>query len=163
VLRTLRSRFVLHHVLPLAIIIPVMGVALIYVLETQVLLDVLARELEDQAVLAARVAAERPEIWYNLGQTHAFVIEMGMDLSTRVMLIDAGGSLLASSQPSDAERLGQPLQADGLETALTGDISVRSACNRRMQEEIADVFVPILAEVGHVIGVVRLSHRLVNV
>ena len=37
-LRTLRWRFVLSHVLPLAIIIPVMGIALIYVLETQVLL-----------------------------------------------------------------------------------------------------------------------------
>ena len=62
-LRTLRARFILSHVLPLAIIIPVMGIALIYVLETRVLLDVLSRELKGQALLAAKIAAGRSEIW----------------------------------------------------------------------------------------------------
>jgi len=62
-LRTLRARFVLSHVLPLAIIIPVMGIALIYVLETQVLLDMISHGLEGQALLAAKVAAGQPGIW----------------------------------------------------------------------------------------------------
>jgi two-component system sensor histidine kinase BaeS len=163
VLRSLRSRFVLSHVLPLAIIIPVMGVALIYVLETQVLLGVLSGELEDQAELAARVAAERPTIWHNPEQAHTFVTEVGADLSTRVMLIDTGGHLLASNEASDDERLGQPLQVDGLEIALAGDISVRSAYSRHMQKEIVDVLAPVLGQGGDVVGVVRLSHRLVNV
>jgi hypothetical protein len=37
-LRTLRRRLILSHVLPLLTIIPLMGIALTYVLETQVLL-----------------------------------------------------------------------------------------------------------------------------
>ena len=60
-LRTLRWRFILSHVLPLSIVIPVMGIVLIYVLETQVLLSILSRELEGQALLAAKIAASRPE------------------------------------------------------------------------------------------------------
>ena len=81
-LGTLRWRFVLSHVLPLAIIIPVMGIALIYVLETQVLLGVLSQELEGQTLLAAKIAAVRPEIWHDPEQAQAFVAEVGVDVGT---------------------------------------------------------------------------------
>ena len=161
--RTLRSRFVLSHVLPLAIIIPVMGIALIYVLETQVLLDVLSRELEGQALLAAKIATERPEIWYDPEQAQAFVVEIGLDLNTRVMLLDDQGNLLASSEPIDAERLGQTIQPDGWETAMVGETSVRTAYSRQMQQEIVDVLVPITDQGSQIAGVVRLSHHLTNV
>jgi hypothetical protein len=36
---SLRSRFVLSHVLPMFIVIPLIGIALTYILETQVLLQ----------------------------------------------------------------------------------------------------------------------------
>ena len=35
-MRTLRTRFILSHVLPLLLVIPLMGLVLTYVLETQV-------------------------------------------------------------------------------------------------------------------------------
>jgi two-component system sensor histidine kinase BaeS len=162
-MRTLRSRFVLSHVLPLAIIIPVMGIALIFVLETRVLLDVLSRELEAQARLAAKIAATRPEIWQDPEQAQAFVAEVRQDLDTRVMLLDAQGNLLASSEPADAERLGQTMQPDGWTTALRGETSVRTAYSRQIQDEIVDVLVPIMDQEMQIVGVVRLSHRLVNV
>ena len=162
-MRTLRSRFVLSHVLPLAIIVPVMGIALIFVLETRVLLDMLSQELEGQARLAAKVAATRPEIWQNPEQAQAFVAEVRQDLDTRVMLLDTQGHLLASSEPADAERLGQAMQPDGWTTALTGETSARTVYSRQIQDEIVDVLVPIMDQGVRVAGVVRLSHRLVNV
>jgi signal transduction histidine kinase len=162
-LRTLRSRFVLSHVLPLAIIIPVMGIALIYVLETQVLLDVLSQELEGQAVLAAKIAVGRPEIWHDPQQAQAFVTEVGTDVGTPVMLLDAQGRLIASTEPNDAERLGQIIQPDGWATALAGETSVRTIYSRQMQQEIVDVLVPIMDQEMQVAGAVRLSHRLTNV
>jgi two-component system sensor histidine kinase BaeS len=161
-LRTLRARFVLSHVLPLAIIIPVMGLALIYVLETQVLLPVLSRELEGQALLAAKIADGRPDIWHDPEQAQAFVTEVGMDVGTRVMLLDAQGGLLASSEPTDAERLGQTIQPAGWATALAGETSVRIVYSRRMQEEIVDVLVPVMDQEMQIAGVVRLSHHLTN-
>jgi two-component system sensor histidine kinase BaeS len=162
-LQSLRSRFVLSHVLPLAIIIPVMGIALVYVLETRVLLDVLSQELEGEAVLAARIAAGQPEIWHDRGQAQAFVAQVGMDLGTRVMLLDAQGKLLASSEPTDDERLGQTIQPDGWGTAMAGEINVRTAYSRQMQQEIVDVLVPIMDQEMQIAGVVRLSHHLTNV
>ena len=162
-LRTLRWRFVLSHVLPLAIIIPVMGIALIYVLETQVLLGVLSQELEGQALLAAKVAADRPGIWHDPEQAQAFVAEVGMDVGTRVMLLDAQGTLLASSEPSDAERLGQTIQPAGWVMALAGETSVRTVYSRQIQQEIVDVLVPVMDHGMQISGVVRLSHQLTNV
>ncbi len=162
-LRTLRSRFVLSHVLPLAIIVPVMGIALVYVLETQVLLDVLSQELEGQAQLAAKIAVGRPDIWHDPEQAQAFVAEVGMDVGTRVMLLDAQGNLLASTEPTDAERLGQTMQLDGWATALAGETSVRTIYSRQMQQEIVDVLVPIMDQEMQIAGVVRLSHHLTNV
>jgi len=162
-MRTLRSRFVISHVLPLAIIIPVMGLALIYVLETQVLLGVLSQELEGQALLAARIAAGRPEIWHDYKQAQTFVTEVETDVDTRVMLLDAQGNLLASSEPADAGRLGQTIQLDDWASVLAGETSVRTVHSRQMQEEIVDVLVPILDQEMEIAGVVRLSHRLTNV
>ena len=162
-LRTLRGRLVLSHVLPLAIIIPVMGIALIYVLETQVLLGLLSGELEGQALLASKIARGRPEIWSTPEQAQLFVSEVGTDANTRVMLLDAGGRLLASTEPADTERQGEVIQIDGWDTAVSGETSVRSGYSRQMQQEMIDVLVPILDQERQVAGVVRLSHRLINV
>ena len=46
-LRTLRGRLILSHLLPLLVVIPLMGLALVYALETQVLLPGLSRELKN--------------------------------------------------------------------------------------------------------------------
>ncbi len=161
-LRTLRSRFVLSHVLPLAIIVPVMGLALVYVLETQVLMGFLAQELEGQAVLAAKLAAGRPGIWHDAEQAQAFVCEVGRDLDTRVMLLDAHGALIASSAATDAELLGQVIQPEGWTVAMAGQTSVRTVYSRRTQQEIVDVLVPIPGPEIQ-LGVIRLSHHLTNV
>ena len=43
--RTLRARSILSHLLPLLIVLPLIGLALTYVVETQVLLQNLSTEL----------------------------------------------------------------------------------------------------------------------
>jgi hypothetical protein len=45
-MRSLRTRLILTHILPLLVVIPLVGVALAYLLETQVLLAGLSNELE---------------------------------------------------------------------------------------------------------------------
>ena len=162
-MRTLRSRFVLSHVLPLAIIIPVMGIALIYVLETRVLLGVLSQELEGQALLAAKIAAGRPGIWHDPQQAQAFVTEVGTDVDTRVMLLDVQGNLLASTEPTDTEQLGRIIPPDDWAAALSGETSVRTVYSRQRQQEIVDVLVPSMDQEMQIAGVIRLSHRLTNV
>ncbi len=67
-LRTLRSRFILSHILPLLITVPLIGVALIYLLEARILLPTLANELIQQAQLIVDLTYNQPgvTIWLPL-------------------------------------------------------------------------------------------------
>ncbi len=67
-IRTLRSRFILSHILPLLITVPLIGVALIYLLEARILLPTLANELIQQAQLIVDLAYNQPgvTIWLPL-------------------------------------------------------------------------------------------------
>ena len=48
-MHTLRSRLIVSHLLPLLLLIPLVGVALVYILETQVLLAEFSDELMNLA------------------------------------------------------------------------------------------------------------------
>jgi hypothetical protein len=112
-LRTLRRRSILSHVLPVLIIVPLMGMALIYVLESRVLLDNLATDLQGQALLAAQNAQQSPDIWQSAPEARAFVAKIAQSVEARVMLLDSEGRLLASTDLADSGLLGQQLQIAG--------------------------------------------------
>ena len=44
-MRTLRGQLILSHILPLLIVVPLVGVVLIYILETQILFSDLSTEI----------------------------------------------------------------------------------------------------------------------
>ena len=46
--KTLRGLFVLSHVLPLLIALPLVGLTLVYVLETQIMLEEMSRRRRDR-------------------------------------------------------------------------------------------------------------------
>lgn len=162
-LKTLRRRFIFSHVLPLLVIIPLVGIALIYVLETQILLPNLAEGLAEDAVLIANVLSRETEIWSSPARAQAVLTRLGPGVPTRVMLLDAGGRLLASSDPLDAERLSQRLKHHDLAQILTGEASVHIDYSQDLHTEIADVLMPVVGPDRQILGIVRLSHQLIDV
>jgi len=162
-LRTLRSRLILSYVLPLLVIVPLVGIALVYVLETQVVLVNLSEELAGQAVLVAEIASDHAEIWHDPAQAQVFVARFALYLTAQLMLLDPDGRLLASSDPSDSGLLGQQLELPGLASAQAGEMSVRMAYSRDLRAEVADVLVPVLGADQQVMGFVRLTHQLAGV
>lgn len=162
-MRTLRNRLILSHALPLLVIVPLVGIALIYVLETQVLLANLSTDLAGQAVLVAELAAEHPLIWVDPLQAQVFVERVDPLSTARVMLLDPRGRLLASSNPADVERLGQSLALPGLADALAGEISGRVIYSQNLDSEVVDVLVAVPGPDQQAMGLVRLTHQLVSV
>jgi len=161
--RTLRRRLIASHVLPLLVVIPLMGIALIYVLETQVLIPSLTSELFGQASLVAEDAQDQPGIWSDPMQARAFVMRLDPLLDARLMLIGPQGQILASTYAADREQIGQFLNHPGLSTVLMGKTSVHEDYSPSLESEIADVLMPVMAPDEHVEGVVRLSYILTNV
>jgi signal transduction histidine kinase len=163
IVRTLRGRFVLSHILPLLIVVPLMGIALIYDLETRIVLPGLAQALEGQAAVVADLAQADPTIWTDPGRAQQFVTRLKGRLDERLMLLDTAGRLIASSDPADRHRIGQRLSPPGLAEAASGRSSVHTAESRQLDVEIVDALAPVRDPQRGVIGLVRLSIRLAGV
>jgi two-component system sensor histidine kinase BaeS len=160
-MKSLRSRLVLSHTLPMLILVPVVGVVLIYTLETQVLLANASQELTKQAYLVAELAEVHEDLWSDTAVAQQFVTHLTPILSTRVMLLDARGLLVASSDPDDAEQLGQVLSVVGMEKVQALQTNVRVEYSRNLGAEVIDVLVPITARSQpQLVGAVRLTHQL---
>jgi two-component system sensor histidine kinase BaeS len=163
-MNTLRTRLIVSHLLPTLITIPLMGLALVYVLETQVLLANVSRELTGQATLLAEMMADQQGgIWNDSDQASVFVTRMSPRLGARIMLLDSRGYLLASSSADDAQAVGQPLELPGLVNALSGQTEVRVNYRQVLYAEVADVLVPVVGADQQVMGVVRLTHQLAGI
>ena len=95
---SLRGRFILSHILPLLLILPLIGAALIYLLETQVLLQNLSASLTQQAAIISAVANGRPEIWTNSDQARAFLAQIDDQLDSNITLLAPSGDSLADDK-----------------------------------------------------------------
>lgn len=161
--RTLRSRLILSHILPLLVIIPLMGIALIYLLEEIVLLPNLTTELKQQAALLIDLAETQPFLWTDATQARAFVARVDTRFTARLMLLDRAGNILASSDGTDVNRVGQRLDHPDLQRVLSGEAVARQNYSRALQADIADVLLPVISSDRTLMGVVRLSYQLTSV
>ena len=159
-LRTLRSRLILSHLLPLLVIVPLMGIALIYSVESQILLPDLLQELDGQARLVVQATGREPAIWTDASRAQDFVMRISPNVAARLMLLDANGRLLASSDAADQGRLGQRLAHPALASVLAGQGYANANYSMELRGEIADVWVPVADIDQHLVGVVRLSYEL---
>jgi two-component system, OmpR family, sensor histidine kinase BaeS len=162
-LGTLRRRLILSHIVPLLVVIPLVGITLIYTIETQVLLPSLSQELRGQAALVEEMTRDQPGVWTDRSQAAAFVDRVRSRVSARVMLLDANGLILASSDPADAPRIGQLATDPDLRLALNGQTAIHTEQSRATNAEIADVLLPSFTQDGGLGGIVRLSYRLTTV
>ncbi len=160
---TLRRLFVVSHILPLLLIVPAMGIALVYVLETGVLLPTLTTDLHGEALLVAELAQQEPGMWRSAADSEAFVTRVSQNVTARIMVLDNAGRLLASSDSVDAGQVGQPLAHPDLASVLAGQTSVHTDYSRNLHGQVADVFVPVLSSNQSVIGVIRVSQRFATI
>jgi two-component system sensor histidine kinase BaeS len=156
--RTLRSRLVLSHALPLIVIIPIIGVVLTNLIETRVLLPSLSRALMTNAVLLAEVAGDQSELWSNPGYAEYYLTHLRHDISAKVEFLTPGGQLLASSDPNEGQLLGMVLDFAGVAKARGGQVASYISYNIGSPSEVIDVFVPVLNPNQSLIGILRMSY-----
>ena len=156
--RSLRSRLVLSHALPLLVIIPIIGVALTNLIETRVLIPSLSKALMTNAVLLANVAGDEAELWANPAYAEYYLTHLKHDISARVQFINPGGQLLASSDPTEARMIGFILDIAGVAQARAGQVASYTYFNISSPSEVIDVFVPVLNQNQQLIGILRMSY-----
>jgi signal transduction histidine kinase len=158
-LHSLRNRLILSHILPLLIIIPLMGVVLLYALETQYVLPNLANELSGDAKILAEITSQQAGIWQDPLVARTALEKSRTSQEKRIMFIRPDGRLLASSDPADAERIDQPILATGLDEAKKGELVKRINLSQGLHGEVVDVFAPVFGSDQNLTGIVRVSYR----
>jgi two-component system sensor histidine kinase BaeS len=158
-LNTLRGRFILSHILPLLIVIPLMGIAIIYLVETQFLLPSLLAELKGDALLLSRIASQNLEIWDDPTYAQQLLSQASFRNDGRLMLLDSNGTLIASSDPADTNLIGTSIEHPGLASAQQGQVVTQLRYSQAQGDDIADALAPVLAPDGQILGFVRLSYR----
>lgn len=161
--KSLRNQLILSHMLPLLIIIPLIGAALVYVLETEVFLPSISRELAGDAIILTEILKSQPEWWQDASFTQQLLLSTHPRLSKRVMLISPDGRLLASSDPSDADRLEQVLPLESLKNPPAQDLVVNTNYSQRLQGEVVDVLAPVASSSGGLLGFVRVTSRYTTI
>ncbi len=157
-MRTLRGRLILSHILPILLLVPLVGAALAYLVETQVLLAGLTEQLVDQATMTAKMARAEPGIWSDAGEAQHFVSSYTISSASWIVLYDPYGKLLASSRPASQGQAEQPGALAGLSATLTGEQPVHVAHLKALR--LVQVMVPVVGPDQEILGVVQLSQRM---
>lgn len=116
-MRKLRGQYILSHLLPFLLIMPIAGLIILYLVEAQVLLVELSSTLEERAALIAEAAALQPDILTDRAAAEAFTRHAGQLADLQVYLLDPDGALLAASTtlstPPDTELVARSLGSAG--------------------------------------------------
>jgi two-component system, OmpR family, sensor histidine kinase BaeS len=163
--RSLRNRLLFSHIIPLIVIIPMMGIGLAYVLETQVLLPRLAENMVSDARLLTEISRAEYDLWGNPVLFGNMLSRTQLNPSLRVMFLTPDGHLLYSTDPTDLEYLGQGLDISGLDLARSGNevVLTNYSGGLRLHNVVLDVLSPVVSSDGPVLGIVRVTYHIESV
>lgn len=155
-MRSLRFRLIFSHILPVIITVPLIGLAITYILQTQILLDALTREARNQAVLLVEYTSQQVDLWYSPDNARAFVTRISPQLKSRVMMFDAGGNLLATSDSaSGTQDTGLDIQK--MTEALEGHSSLELVPEPENSGSTVQMLTPVTGADGRILGIIRLN------
>jgi two-component system sensor histidine kinase BaeS len=157
-LRTLRRRFILSHILPLLIVIPLMGIATISLIEKRILIPSLLAELESNAEMLSQIAADDQEIWQDSTYARQLLSRITDPTIGRLMLLDNKGILLATSDSQGSEQLGKYVDHAGYSNASQGEVALEMVSTREIGEDMVDALAPVTSPAGQLLGYIRISY-----
>ncbi len=159
--RTLRWRLIWSHIIPLIVVLPLMGVLLVYSLEGQVLIPQLAKNLKSNARLMAEISSAEFELWGDpiLFESMLTRVHLGSDI--QIMFLDGQGRLLYSNDLADRLLIGSNLTLPGLSHALDGkETALTNYSILNLGNVVVDIYEPVTNLNGQVIGIVRLTYQI---
>jgi signal transduction histidine kinase len=155
--RSLRNRLILSHILPSLLIIPLMVVAIAYVVETRILLPKAYSALAKDAQLAAEITRSQPALWKNNQIAQQFVSGFSPYASGRVSLVNMEGRILASSNSSDGRSGAEVVELPDLSNVGQGEaIQFQNGA-------LAEVFAPVFDMNGKPVGIIRMTTQVATV
>lgn len=154
-MRTLRGQFILSHVLPFALILPLAGLVILYLIEAQIMLGQLAADLEERAALIAEAVARQPEALTSAETARQFVDAVGQLTAGQIYLLNADGDMLAAEDGATIPRSAL------IPAAVAAPDDVQVSVPRGLTAQ-AEAVAPVIDVNEQVIGLVGVRESLVG-
>jgi signal transduction histidine kinase len=155
--RTLRNRLILSHILPALIIIPLMGAAMVYVLETRLLLPNIYSNLAKEAELMAQLTRNQPIFWQDRQAAELLVEGVTPYLNGKISLVTWNGRLLATSDVTEDLDVNRLIELPDLNNVHQGQVV------QLQNGPLAEAITPVYDLRGRPLGVIRMTTRVVTV
>jgi len=162
-MQSLRTRLVLSHLIPMLVIVPLIGIGLIYALETRVLLPAYMSAYSGNAALVAEITQDQFRIWTDPIYAQTILARVSPRLTARVMLLAADGRLMASTDPNDLINLNQVISNSAIELVQKGQVVKRVFYNRSLRGDALDIWEPVIDTRLGVIGIVRITYEFASI
>ncbi len=153
--KSLRSRLTLSHLIPVLVAGPLMALALLITIESQLLLHDLAGDLEARAVTMAQTAAGRPEAFVHADSAEALLAELVASPDTALYLYTPAGALISLRS---AENELPPIAADDLEQVRAGESTIEIRYN--LIEPTIVVQTPVISLQDELLGILAVSESV---
>ncbi|MRR31321.1 hypothetical protein EG834_13595, partial [bacterium] len=158
--RTIQRRMTFGQILILLIIMPLMGILLIFGIESRFLIPKFANNLLGDARLLSEISSAEFELWGNPYLIENLVSRVQLDPSIKVMFLDPTGRPLYSTDPADYTNA-VSVNSQGVLNAQNGhEIALTRYSILRVKDTLVDVYEPVLDSSNSVIGIVRLTYRV---
>lgn len=160
-MKSLKFQFILSHIIPVIITIPLIAVALSYAMETNYILKDMKKTIEDQANLIKDYSEKNPEIWKDDASANAFIQEIRPHLITGVILFDKAWNMIAISD-NGMVNLDTDLDQSQIVTTLGKNnfepiLNVSRYNPFRKNDDIIEMMVPVSNDQNELLGIVRLN------
>lgn len=159
-MRSLRTQLVFSHILPLLAAVPILYIALSYLLETQLLLPTLAQNLADDARLLTDIA-HRAYLASGGDITTARIpfSEMEMNPEVRLVLLGSDSDIEYSNDPDFLDRIGQSVKLEGIDQVKGGEtVMLTNYSFIPGQSYAVQVIAPVFGLQREVVGVIWLTY-----
>ncbi len=157
-MRTIRSRLIVSHLLPVLLVIPLVVAAIYYIVQSQLLIASVRSELTTQATLLAQLAYSDPRVFTDTTRARSFIEGISPYLTSQVMVLTPDGLVMAASEKGSDTTLDNLITVEEFEQVQKGKIVAKTTIREGSVEEMADVFVPVLSANGKLLGVVRSTY-----
>lgn len=156
-MNSLRSRFVISHILPIFLTIPLVAFALIYIIETQVLMRSLSQNLTESALVISQTVENNPLIWEDPEAAKQLSAQLSFHVEAQILLITPAGDIIAYD-PDFGDLANQELDIQGLSEAQQGQTSINITYGWFTQT--GEVLVPVFNDTNNLVGIVGLTKSL---
>jgi two-component system sensor histidine kinase BaeS len=165
-MRSLRSRLILTHLLPLLVVIPLLGLAFYFAWSSlsalstaSAVLTPSVESIKAQAELIARLAGRQGDIWSDPAQAQALLRDLRNDTLTLTLLDDAG-QLLATAPLTNTVGGASLARVAEVSAVLRGEDAVQVVVTTAERAQTVRIVTPIRDPQRQLLGVLLVSHEV---